>query len=447
MSYIHEPKAALSPVGIDIKSIIDERKMTALQYTTIFICFLMNMLDGMDVMIISYAAPSIAKAWTISPEALGIVFSAGLLGMTVGTMFLAPKTDVIGRRPMILLCAALMGSSVFATAYTQSVNQLVLLRFLSGLGIGGMLASTPALASEYAPDRSKDFWVSLVMSGYPSGAVVSGIVAAEIIPGFGWQAIFQVAGIATLLTIPLIYFLAAESLDFLFKTRPRKALEKANRILEKMSVPQMTELPPVEAQGERAKASVVSLFTKNYKVATLRLWVAFFMSFASLYFLISWIPKLAESTGLSLELAIYAGTVFNLGSIPGISLQGYLSGKFGLSRVVSIFLSVAAFLMIVFGFFKGSAVVLILFGLIGFTFQGGFVGLYAMAARLYPTEFRTTGIGWAIGFGRSGGVVGPLLGGILIGMGLTMTANFIVYAIPVVIAGITALFISVYQNR
>jgi benzoate transport len=401
----------------------------------------------MDVLVISYAAPSIAKTWTIGPEALGIVFSAGLLGMTVGTMFLAPRTDVIGRRPMIMLCATLMGISVFITAYSQSVVQLVFLRFLSGLGIGGMLASTPALASEYAPERSKDFWVSLVMSGYPTGAVVSGMAAAKIIPGYGWQAMFQAAGIATLMTLPLIYFLAAESLDFLFKTRPPNALPKANKILARMGISQLTELPPARPREERAKASVVSLLTKNYRISTLRLWVAFFLAFATLYFLVSWIPKLAESTGLSLELAIYAGTVFNLGSVPGISLQGYLSGKFGLSRVVCVFLSVAAILMIIFGFFQASVLVLILFGLIGFTFQGGFVGLYAMAARLYPTEFRTTGIGWAIGVGRCGGIAGPLFGGVLIGMGLSMTANFIIYAIPVIVAGITALLISVYGDR
>jgi benzoate transport len=401
----------------------------------------------MDVLVISYAAPSIAKTWTIGPEALGIVFSAGLLGMTVGTMFLAPRTDVTGRHPMIMLCATLMGISVFITAYSQSVVQLVVLRFLSGLGIGGMLASTPALASEYAPERSKDFWVSLVMSGYPTGAVVSGMAAAKIIPLYGWQAMFQAAGIATLLTLPLIYFLAAESLDFLFKTRPPNALSKANKILARMGIPQLTELPPARPREELAKASVVSLLAKSYRIPTLRLWVAFFLSFATLYFLVSWIPKLAESTGLSLELAIYAGTVFNLGSVPGISLQGYLSGKFGLSRVVCVFLSVAAVLMVIFGFFKASVLVLILFGLIGFTFQGGFVGLYAMSARLYPTEFRTTGIGWAIGVGRCGGIAGPLFGGILIGMGLSMTANFIIYAMPVIIAGITALLISVYGDR
>ncbi len=431
---------------IDIKSLIDERRMSFLQYSTIFVCFLMNMLDGMDIMIISYSASSVASTWKIADDALGIVFSAGLLGMTIGTMVLAPWTDVVGRRPMILFCASLMGVSIYLTSYSASINQLILLRFLSGLGIGGMLASTPALASEYAPNRIRDFCVSFVMSGYPVGATISGFAAAKIIPHYGWPALFQAAGAATLLTIPLIYFFAAESLDFLIKSRPQNALGKTNTILRRMGVSEIDELPVLQPTEKAPRASIRSLFTGGLRASTLLLWFAFFMSYASLYFLVSWIPKLAESAGLSLELAIYAGAVFNLGSFFGIALQGYLSGRLGLSRVICIFLAIAALLMIVFGLFKGSDLVLALFGLIGFTFQGGFAGLFAVAARLYPTQCRTTGIGWAIGVGRSGGIVGPYLGGVLIADGLSMSGSFIVFAIPIALSAMTVLYISTWRS-
>jgi MFS transporter, AAHS family, 4-hydroxybenzoate transporter len=426
---------------LDIKNIIDDRKLSGLQYATIFICFLMNMLDGMDVLIISYTAPSIASEWGISPEMLGIVFSAGLLGMTAGAMFLAPKTDVIGRKPMILLCAAIMGASIFATAYAESITMLFVLRFISGLGIGAMLASTPALASEYTPNRTKDFWVSLVISGYPMGAFLSGLVAAAVIPTYGWRTMYLVAGVATFITLPLIYFLLAESLDFLFKTRPKNALEKSNRILEKMGLDPLTHLPEVKQEGSVRVASFSSLFTEERKGATLMLWTAFFMSFVTLYFLTSWIPKLAAITGLSLELAIYAGTVFNMGSFVGILTQGYFSGKLGLRKVIGIFLIGAAALMMTFGAFAGSVFVLVLFGFIGFAIQGGFVGLYSVAARIYPTEVRTTGIGWAIGAGRIGALVGPLLGGLLIGMEIPITLNFVIFALPAIVAGIATFMI------
>ena len=416
-------------------------RLSGLRLSTILVCFLMNMLDGMDVMVISYTAPGIAKEWVINPTELGMVFSIGLLGMAVGAMFLAAQADIIGRRRIILLSAALMGCCVLTTVYVTSVPMLMLVRFISGLGIGSMLASTATLTAEYAPTRTKDFWVSFVMSGYPIGAVLSGMAAARIIPDYGWRAMFVTAGLVTLLTLPVIYFFLSESLDFLLKARPNGALEQTNKLLQKMGDSPLTELPPL--QTSVAKASVKELFTANRQSATLLLWTCLFLSFATLYFLTMWIPKLAASTGLSMNLAIYAGTVFNLGAFFGIISQGYLSARLGLQRVICGFLIVTALLMVVFGFVSGSVWVLVLFGLIGFGIQGGFVGMYSLAAKLYPTHVRATGVGWAVGAGRIGAVVGPLVGGLLIGMGWTMSANFLAFAIPALIAGIITLLIRV----
>ena len=185
-----------------------------------------------------------------------------------------------------------------------------------------------------------------------------------------------------------------------------------------------------------------SLFSEGRKEATIRLWVAIFMAFATLYFLTMWIQKLASAAGLSISLAIYAGTVFNLGAFVGIISQGYLSSRFGLRRIICSYLLGTAVLMSLFGLFTGTDMVLVLFGFIGFGVQGGFIGLYSVAARLYPTQVRTTGVGWAIGFGRLGAVAGPFVGGILIGAGLSMTTNFLIFAVPTVIAGVATLFIS-----
>ncbi len=433
---------------------IDNSKTSIIQFTTIFICFLMNMLDGMDVMVVSYAAPAIAKEWTISPQAMGSVFSAGLFGMTLGTLFIAPRADIVGRRTIILFSALIMGFTVFSTFLAQSVEQLLFFRFISGLGIGSMLASTATLTSEYAPVKTKDFWVSFVMSGYPIGAVLSGLVAAQVIPLYGWRMMFQIAGVATIATLPIIFFFLAESLDFLLKKQPNNALQKANAILIKMNQPTLLELPPLSIlsaitgkQSEIEKASVTSLLTPERKAYTLNLWIALFMAFGTMYFLITWIPKLASSAGLSMELAIYAGTVFNLGAFAGIVIQGYLSSLFGLKRTIFGFFAATAILMVIFGFFKGSALVLILFGLIGFGVQGGFVGLYAVAARLYPTEIRSTGVGFAMSAGRIGGIAGPIFGGLLIGTGLSMTDNFIIFAVPTILAGVTTLFIKSPEIR
>ncbi|MBC7409337.1 MAG: aromatic acid/H+ symport family MFS transporter [Arcicella sp.] len=375
----------------------------------------MNMLDGTDVMVISYTAPNISKDWSISPQSLGIVFSAGLLGMSIGAMFLAPRADKIGRKSMILICNLIMGMSVSAIYWVNSVEVLTFFRVISGIGIGGMLASTATLTAENAPAKMKDFWVSFVMSGYPIGAVISGLIAANVIPEYGWKTMFQVAGLSTFITLPIVYLFLKESSEFLNKSVLKKS----------------------PAVGE--------LLTDKYRKSTSMLWISIFMAFASLYFLTSWIPKLASVTGLSAESVIYAGTVFNLGAFCGIISQGYLSEKFGLQKTIFSYLIFTAVLMLIFGFFKGSMLVLILFGLIGFGIQGGFVGMYSLAARLYPTEIRATGVGWAVGAGRIGAIFGPLLGGFLIGAGFSMTTNFMIFAIPTLIGGITTLCISMKE--
>jgi benzoate transport len=424
---------------VSFKHLIDKSSMTRVQYSTIGICFLMNILDGMDVLIISYCAPAISESWSLGPEALGIVFSAGLAGMTLGAIFLAPYADQFGRKKIILLSAILMGVSVLLTAYSESVNQLITLRFLSGIGIGSMLASTAALTSEYTPNKSKDFWVSFVLSGYPVGAVISGYIAVSIIPSTGWQMMFVIAGAASIITIPLIYLFLSESIEFYLKRQPVGALEKVNKIFLKMDFNSINKLPLIEISP--TVTAVKQLLSNNYKISTLQLWSALFFAFGCLYFLISWIPKLATNAGLSIELAIYAGTVFNIGAFFGIVLQGYCSSKIGLKKTISIFFLITAVLMAVFKIFIGSNWLLIIFGLLGFFIQGGFVGLYAVAARLYPTEFRTTGVGWAIGAGRLGGVLGPLAGGVLVGMGFSMSTNFIIFSFPALLAAILTYFI------
>lgn len=416
------------------KSLIDKNPMTGLQYSTILICFLMNMLDGMDVLVISYTAPAIAKAWDISPQALGTVFSAGLFGMTIGTLFLAPFADKIGRKSIILISGIIMGVCIYFTSYAASITELLVYRFVSGLGIGSMLASTASLASEYTPNKTRDFWVSFVISGYPIGAVVAGLVAAKIIPTEGWQQMFRIAGIASMFSVPLILFFLSESIDFYARTQPQNALEKLNKILAKMNIQPLESLPIIDKI--KSKLPVDQLLKTNFKKPTLQLWAALFMAFAALYFLTSWIPKLAKDAGLSMELAIYAGTVFNIGAFFGIITQGYFSSKYGLKKTLGLILVLTGVLMASFGLFVGSDVILLILALLGFGIQGGFVGLYALSARLYPTEFRTTGVGWAMGAGRLGGIVGPMIGGLLIGAGLGIATNFLIFAVPALLSGL-----------
>ena len=416
-------------------------KMTQVQYFSIAICFLMSVLDGMDVLVVSYCAPAIAEGLNLGPKTLGFVFSAGLIGMAIGAIFLAPFADRFGRKKLILASAFIMGFSVLLTAYSENISQLILMRLVSGLGIGCMLATTATLTSENVLNNSKDFWVSLVISGYPVGAVVSGYVAAAVIPSYGWESMFVFAGLTTLFTIPLIFFFLSESPQFYLKKQPQGALAKANKILIKMNFKPLDSLPKIGLRANN-KSLVSQLFLDKYKISTLQLWAALFFAFGCLYFLISWIPKLATDAGLSIELAIYAGTIFNVGAFFGIVLQGYFSSKIGLKKTISFFLLLTFLLMASFKLFVGTDILLLVYFLLGFSLQGGFVGLYAVAARLYPTEFKTTGVGWAIGMGRVGGILAPLIGGLLISIGLSLSANFLIFSIPALFASVLTYYMS-----
>ena len=418
---------------------VDQIKMTKVQYFSIAICFLMNILDGMDVLVVSYCAPAIAQDLSLGPKTLGVVFSAGLIGMAIGAIFLAPFADKFGRKKLILISAFIMGLSVLLTAFSENIFQLIFMRLLSGLGIGCMLATTATLTSENVLNNSKDFWVSLVISGYPVGAVLSGYIAAAVIPLYGWESMFILSGLITILTIPLTYFFLTESPQFYLKKQPKGALKKANKILVKMNFEALESLPKINLSVIN-KSQVSQLFTKKYKISTLQLWAALFFAFGCLYFLISWIPKLATDAGLSIELAIYAGSIFNVGAFFGIVLQGYFSSKIGLKKTISIFLLLTFLLMASFKIFIGTDILLLIYFLLGFSLQGGFVGLYAVAARLYPTEFKTTGVGWAIGMGRIGGILAPLIGGLFISLGLSLSANFFIFSIPALLASILTYF-------
>ncbi len=423
---------------------VGQMKMTQVQYLSIAICFLMSVLDGMDVLVVSYCAPAIAEDLDLGPKSLGFVFSAGLIGMAIGAIFLAPFADRFGRKKLILASSFIMGLSVLLTAFSQTITQLIIMRLISGLGIGCMLATTATLTSESVLNNSKDFWVSLVISGYPVGAVVSGYIAAAVIPSHGWESMFILAGLTTLLTIPLTFFFLSESPQFYLKKQPKGALAKANKILIKMNFKPLDSLPKMGLNTNK-NPQISKLFSNNYKISTLQLWAALFFAFGCLYFLISWIPKLSTDAGLSIELAIYAGTIFNVGAFFGIVLQGYFSSKIGLKKTISFFLLLTFLLMASFKLFVGTDLLLLVYFLLGFSLQGGFVGLYAVATRLYPTEFKTTGVGWAIGMGRVGGILAPLIGGFFISIGLSLSANFFIFSIPALIASVLTYYMSSKQ--
>jgi benzoate transport len=424
-----------------VAEVIDNGQISGQQLLVIGLCMFFNMLDGFDITAMAVVATSVSNDLQLSADKLGLIFSFALAGMMAGAMVLAPVSDLIGRRKMIILSVAIVGVSIVFTATASTLLEFIVLRFVSGLGAGAMLASQATLAAEYSPDKYRALSVALVTSGYPLGAMMTSVMAGIILPEYEWRGMFWFGGGLTLVMGLIAWAMIPESLKYLFERRPENALERVNKILRKLKKDTLDKLPDVAvaatAKSTGFLANFTGLLAREHRVKTLTLWLTFFMCFSTLYFLMSWIPRMMEQAGFSAEVGRYAFFLFNLGGVMGIYTTGLLAIRWHLTRILSGFLVAAAIFMVVFAAAPNQeALLLALTFLIGLLQQGGFTGLYAVAAKVYPTHIRTTGIGFAIGLGRFGAVVGPGLAGFLIAAGLSMSGNYYVFAIPMIIGGV-----------
>lgn len=426
-----------------VAEVIDKGSVSAQQLLVVGLCLFLNMLDGFDITAMAIVATAVATELDLTPDLLGWIFSFALAGMMVGAMLLAPISDIVGRRAVIITSVALVGGSILLTANATSLTEFFALRFISGMGAGAMLACQAALAAEYSPEKYRTLAVAAVTSGYPLGAMMTSVVAGFILPDYGWRGMFWFGGTLTLVMAVVAWLLLPESLKYLLEKRPENALARINKILRKLKKNPLADMPEVAAAEQKPKGglgkTMAMLVSKEHRVATLTLWAAFFLCFSTLYFLMSWIPKLMEDSGYERSVGRTAFFLFNFGGVIGIYVLGWLSTRWKLTNLILILSLSSAVGMVAFAMAPNQLnLLLLMIFLIGILQQGGFTGLYAVAAKVYPTEMRSTGIGWAIGLGRSGAVAGPAVAGYLIAAGFDMSANFFFFAIPMAIGGIIA---------
>ena len=426
-----------------VADVIDNGQVSRQQLLVVGLCLILNMLDGFDITAMAVVASAVSSELELAPERLGWIFSFALAGMMAGAMLLAPVSDIIGRRKIIILSVILVGASILLTANATTLAEFIVLRFVSGIGAGAMLASQATLAAEYSPEKYRAFSVAAVTSGYPMGAMMTSVVAEFILPEYGWRGMFWFGGGLTLIMGLVAWSLIPESLKFLFERRPADALERVNKILHKLKKDTLAAMPEVIAPRHQKSvhigATVKKLLATEHREVTLTLWATFFLCFAALYFLMSWIPKLMQDSGFSARVGRDAFFLFNLGGVIGIYVLGILSTRFKLTNLIFGLCVSAAIGMIIFAMApKQPGLLLIIIFVVGILQQGGFTGLYGAAAKAYPTEIRSTGIGWCIGLGRSGAVIGPAVAGYLIAAGLDMSANFYIFAVPMAVGGFIA---------
>ena len=438
-----------------VAEVIDNGRISAQQILIVGLCLFFNMLDGFDITAMAVVASPVATELGLTSDRLGWIFSIALAGMMAGAMFLAPVSDVVGRRKLIIAALLLVGVSIILTARASTYLEFIVLRFLSGMGAGALLACLATLAAEYSPNKYRAAAVAVVTSGYPLGAMMTSVVAVFVMPEYGWRGMFWFGGVLTIAMAVAAFLLIPESLNFLFQKRPEGALKRVNTILKRLdreplaAMPELTTARPVSKDG--VIGNMLKLVTSNNSVgrmklgkATLILWSAFFLCFSTLYFLMSWIPKLMDDSGYDASVGREAFFMFNFGGVIGIYLISFLSTRWKLTNLVFLLSGASAVGMVVFAFAPNQLELLMgLILVIGILQQGGFTGLYGTAAKLYPTEIRSTGIGWAIGLGRSGAVAGPAIAGYLIAAGLDMSANFIFFAVPMAVGGFIAYLLHV----
>lgn len=422
-----------------IREHIDNGPFSPLQIAVVVIGFLLNFVDGFDVVAMSVAAPALTEDWGITPAQKGYILSAALVGMTLGAMFLAPFADKVGRRSILIFATILIGVSMIVTGLIpQSVELMMLVRIISGLGIGIIFANSAAIGTEFAPERYRNLAVTLIVMGYPFGAMLVGPFANVVIPAQGWQMLFIYGGIFTLLMTMVIYFFLPESVEYL-ATKPDKSgssLEKINTILKRMKRPALDRLP-VKTDEDLKAANVGSLFKQGLGGQTTGLWTIYFLGFLSVYFLLSWVPTLFVESGYTRGEGIRALTVNNMGAVLGIIAIGLTTTRIKLAKPIAFFFVSAGLLLSAIFLFKPQEILVLnfLIFLVGFMQQGAFTAMYALAARVYPTTIRATGIGWSAGLGRTGAILSPIMAGYLVAAGWSMYSLFLLFGIPLIVAG------------
>ena len=422
----------------DPQAIIDKGRMSTLQIVAVTLCVMLNALDGFDVLSISFASPGIAEQWGVERAALGVVLSMELIGMAFGSIVLGGVADRYGRRPTILICLLIMTAGMFAAAQAQGVVELSVYRFVTGLGIGGMLAAINAMTAEYANDRVRHMCVIIMAAGYPLGVVVGGSIAAELLYAFDWRSVFYFGTVLTVVFIPLVWWLLPESIAFLVQSRPADALSRVNTILARMNHPQVGALP----NEKPAKTSVAELFSDSLRSKTILLTIAYFAHIMSFYFILKWVPKLVVDMGYHPSEAGGVLVWANVGGLLGSMMLGLLSQRVSVRILVIVVLIGAAIMVSVFGQGQDDLTGLaIVAGSAGFFTNGAIVGLYALFAAVFPTNVRAGGTGFVIGVGRGGAALGPIIAGVMFSIGYGLAPVALIMSIGSALAAIALMYL------
>ena len=359
---------------MNLRETIDQSPMSSYQWLIVVMAAIMNLLDGFDVLALAFTATPIRTEFGLSGVELGYLFSAGLIGMTGGSLFLAPLADKIGRRSLLLIAVSLSAIGMLGSAFVASSFVLGFWRAITGIGVGAILVGTNVITSEYSSRKWRSVAISIYAAGFGLGAVLGGMFANVLQPEYGWRAVFLAGAILTGLFLIVLWIWLPESIDFLTDKQPPNAKIRLNRIMAKIGLKGEWELPP-KSEQKIAHFPFTQLFGVQYLRSTILIWLAFFAIMFSFYLVNSWTPALLKDAGMTIEQGNGVGMMISLGGTIGFGIM------------------------------------------VGALMNGCISGLYTLNPSIYATDIRSTGVGWSIGIGRLGAILAPTIAGQLLDNG------------------------------
>ncbi|WP_440090967.1 MFS transporter [Pseudomonas putida] len=422
--------------SLDVQSFINQQPLSRYQWRVVLLCFLIVFLDGLDTAAMGFIAPALSQEWGIDRASLGPVMSAALIGMVFGALGSGPLADRFGRKGVLVGAVLVFGGFSLASAYATNVDQLLVLRFLTGLGLGAGMPNATTLLSEYTPERLKSLLVTSMFCGFNLGMAGGGFISAKMIPAYGWHSLLVIGGVLPLLLALVLMVWLPESARFLVvRNRGTDKVRKTLSPIAPQVVAEAGSFSVPEQKVVAARNVFAVIFSGTYGLGTVLLWLTYFMGLVIVYLLTSWLPTLMRDSGASMEQAAFIGALFQFGGVLSAVGVGWAMDRFNPHKVIGIFYLLAGVFAYAVGQSLGNITVLATLVLVaGMCVNGAQSAMPSLAARFYPTQGRATGVSWMLGIGRFGAILGAWSGATLLGLGWTFEQVLTALLVPAALA-------------
>ncbi len=427
---------------MNFRAILDKQKMTIFQWTVVVMTTLMNFLDGFDVLSMAFTASNIQADLNLSKVELGSLFSAALMGMTCGSIFLAFLADKYGRRPVLLSFLSLSSITMILTTFASHFYMLLVLRFITGLGVGTVLVVATSITGEFANKKYKALAISIYTAGFSLGATFAGIISGYLQTHFTWHSVFFVGGLIAFISVVIFFFVLPESVDYLISSE--KHNKKLDTLAQKLQLPKSSLFQAHQAVLKESKFAIIDVFSKEYRISTIAIWACFFVAMFCFYFVTPWTPVVLKDAGMKGSQSIIVGYMITFGGVLGCLVYGLVATKIP-ARLLMIIIMISA-VVCVLGFVYSVALSsLIFFGVfIGFWLNAIISGVYSIVPTLYRSNIRNSAIGYTVGVGRFGAICAPIVAGFLLQFGFDKQS---LYLVLVLVLGVGILAASQLKER